>query len=108
MEILANNFENEIGDYKSLYEYLKSIGFKWATTSNTLRGHIFTLTGDGPIKRDVLTKMIESQGGYVKGASKKTSYLVTNDPNGNSGKTKKAREYGTSIISYEELIEMLG
>lgn len=104
---IAYNFVEEIGDYKVLYEYLKSIGLKWATNSNTLRGKIFTLTGDGPLSRDTITKMIESNGGFSKGISKKSDYVVAADPNSNSGKAKKAREYGITIISYEELLEMM-
>lgn len=106
-EKLAENFTSEIGQYKVLYDEMVSLGLKWATATNNLRGNIFTLTGNGPIKRDVLEKMIESNGGVVKGISKKTNYLVTDDPNSNSGKSKKAREYGVSIISYEKLLEML-
>ena len=47
-------------------------------------------------------------GGFVKGMSKKVDYLVTNNVNSNSAKAKKAREYGKPIISYDELMVMLG
>lgn len=105
---LAYNFVVEIYDYKELYEYLKSIGLRWSTLSNTLRGNIFTLTGDGPIKRDEIIKMVENSGGIVKNISKKTNFLVTNDPDTNTGKAKKAREYGVPVISYDKLLEMIG
>lgn len=106
-DILASNFVNEIQNYKVICEYLVERGLKWETSSNSLRGQTFCLTGNGEVKRDVLVKMIEANGGYVKGMSKKVDYLVTNDPNSQSGKAKKAREYGKPVISYEELMEIL-
>lgn len=106
-EKIADNFLNEISTFEDLYQYLHGIGLKWATSSNSLRGKIFTLTGNGPIKRDVLTKMIEANGGYVKGISKKSDFLVTDDTDSNSGKSKKAREYGVPVISYQQVIDML-
>lgn len=90
-----------------LYDMLYGKGLEWSTASNTLMGKVFCMTGNGPIKRDVLENMIEANGGYVKGMSKKVDYLVTNNPSSTSGKAKKAREYGTEVIGYDNLIEML-
>lgn len=106
-EILADNFFYNIGSFVGIYEYMKEQGLKWETASNSLRGQTFCLTGNGEIKRDVLVKMIESNGGYVKGMSKKVDYLVTNDPNSQTGKAKKCREYGKPVISYEDLMVLL-
>ena len=51
--------------------------------------------------------MIEKKGGSVRSMSRSVDYLVAADPDSNSGKAKKAREYNIPIISYEELMEML-
>jgi NAD-dependent DNA ligase len=51
--------------------------------------------------------MIEQNGGYVKGMSKNVDVLVTADPNSTSGKAKKARQYGTDVIGYDDLLGML-
>ena len=106
-DILASNFVSERLPFKSVYSYMKEEGLKWSTASNNLKGMVFCLTGNGTVKRDDLVKMIESNGGYVKGMSKKVDYLVTSDPNSQSGKAKKAREYGKQVISYEALMELL-
>ena len=51
--------------------------------------------------------MIENHGGLVKSVSKGTDYLVTDDPNGTTSKTVKAKKLGISTISYSELMEMV-
>ncbi len=107
-KVLAKNFVDQIGEFKEVYEYMKDKGLTWNTETNSLRGKVFCLTGTAPIKRDNIVKMIESNGGYVKGMSKKVDVLVTNDINSQSGKAKKAREYGTQIISYDDLMEEIG
>ena len=73
----------------------------------SISGLTFTLTGKMPLKRDVITKMITSKGGYVKGISKSTDYLVTDDPYSGSNKNEKAKSYGTKIIDFDELIGMV-
>lgn len=106
-DILAKNFVSERFPFNSIYDFLKEKGMGWSTSSNDLKGMVFCLTGNGAIKRDELVKRIESNGGYVKGMSKKVDYLVTNDPNSQTGKAKKARDYGKKVISYEALMELL-
>jgi len=39
--------------------------------------------------------------------SSKTDYLITNDPNSGSSKNRTARELGVSIITEEDIINML-
>jgi len=107
-QILAKNFVEQIGEFKVIYEILVENGLEWSSSTNNLSGKSFCLTGSSDIKRDVLKKMIDSNGGSVNGMSKKIDYLVTNDPTNMSGKTKKAMDYGVPIISYVDLMEMLG
>lgn len=106
-DILANNFVDEISDHKVVYELMKGYGLSWSTASNSLMGKVFCLTGKSEMKRDELVNMIESNGGYVKGMSKKVDFCVTDDPESNTGKAKKAREYGKPVISYDELMGMM-
>ncbi|KFZ26575.1 MAG: DNA ligase [Candidatus Izimaplasma bacterium HR2] len=106
--VLANNFVTEIPSFMDICYYLKEQGLEWSTATNNLKGKTFCLTGDGAIKRSELIKIIESNGGFVKGVSRRIDYLVTSDPNSNSGKSKKAREYGKPVISYEDLMDILG
>lgn len=99
---------DNIGNYFELYNYLKSIGLTFVEEdmeSKTLKGIIFTLTGEGPMKRAEIQKLIEGLGGEVKGIGKEVSYLVTNDPESTSGKMKSAKKYGVPVISYDNLFE---
>ncbi|MDX9691800.1 MAG: helix-hairpin-helix domain-containing protein [Acholeplasmataceae bacterium] len=106
--VLADNIVHGLRKNKGLYNFLKDRGLKFQEKMSTnLQGKVFTLTGKSDINRNDLTKMINQHGGMVKGISKSVDYLVTNDINSTSNKTKKAKEYGTKIISYDDLMEML-
>lgn len=106
--ITSKTFIDNIGKYRELYDYLKSIGLEFEKVnmeSNTLTGMSFELTGKGPMGRDEIKSLIENKGGEVKGISKNTTYLVTNDPESKSGKMKNAVKLGVPVISYTELFE---
>ena len=108
---IAGNIVMNIYRCENLYKYLtEQIGMKFEKEGDNnmlLKGQQFTLTGKGDIGRKEIISLIEDQGGTVKGMSKTTNYLVTNDVDSQSGKTKKAREYGTQIISYDDLMGIL-
>lgn len=79
--------------------------------NNTLDGKTFVITGklERFENRDVAKSTIESHGGKVgSSVNLKTNYLVNNDINSNSSKNKKAKELGISIITENQLLEMLG
>ena len=40
--------------------------------------------------------------------TKKTDYLVTDNPDDTSSKLEKARKYGIKIITEEELMKLIG
>jgi len=104
----TEKFLNGIGKYENLYNFLLSKGLKFEEREmGTLSGKSIALTGKGPMKRNELIKMIQEQGGNVGTVSKTTDYLVCEDPNSGSGKLEKASKYGTKIISYDELMELL-
>ncbi len=77
---------------------------------NLLTGLTFVITGSLETypNRDALVQDIEAQGGKTAGSvSSKTSYLINNDLLSNSGKNKKARELGISVISEEDMVRWL-
>ena len=105
---LARNLFDGLRNNVSLYQFLKNRGLKFEEkVSMDLQGKIFTLTGKSDVSRNDLLSMIGSHGGMVKGISKKVDYLVTDDINSTSGKMKKAIQYGITIISYDDLLNII-
>ena len=72
-----------------------------------LAGLTFVLTGTLPtLSRDEASELIRQKGGKVSGSvSKKTSYVVAGEAAGS--KLTKARDLGVTVISEEELLQML-
>jgi DNA ligase (NAD+) len=65
------------------------------------------VTGTLPVKRDEAHSVIESHGGkLLSSVSSKLSYLVVGDDPGS--KIEKARAVNVKIISWDELLKMLG
>ncbi len=61
------------------------------------------------IRDKELAAKIESLGGKVTSSvSKKTTIVVAKDPNSTTGKPKKAREMGITIMGITEFKEMVG
>ena len=102
--------QNHIDEIRELAKELKFEEIEEIIGSNNLSGLTFVFTGslEHFSNRDEAVKKIESAGGKVIGSvSAKTNYLVNNDINSTSGKNKKAKELGVSIINEEELLKML-
>lgn len=77
--------------------------------TGTLAGLSFCFTGKADRPRAELEQIAENRGGDVaSGVSKTLSYLVTNDEDSNSTKSKKARTFGVKIISELEFIKKAG
>lgn len=72
-----------------------------------LAGLTFVITGTLPtMKRDEASDLIKSNGGKVSGSvSKKTSYVVAGEEAGS--KLIKANELGVSVITEEQLLNMI-
>jgi len=102
-------FLDNINNFKQLYTFLKDKGLEFKINGGVkmLDGKKIALTGKAPAKRDLIIALIEKHGGSVSTMSKTTDYLATSDVDSVSGKTKKAQEYGTKIISYEELYDLM-
>lgn len=108
---IYSHISNNITSIKELSEQLT---FMFPLTkgkiTTDLAGTTFVITGklNSYENRDTAKEEIESLGGKVVGSvSKNTNYLVNNDINSNTGKNKKAKELGVSIINEEQLIAML-
>ena len=74
-------------------------------------GLTFVVTGEVHrfANRDALKAYVESQGGKVAGSvSSKTNFLINNDVTSTSGKNKKAKNLGVSVISEDEVIARFG
>ena len=55
-----------------------------------------------------MVRLIESNGGRWKNSvTKKTDYLITDNPTSGSGKNKKAQQYGTKLITFDDLQELI-
>ncbi len=109
--VLAKNIKNWQARCIILLESLYSIGLQLKgeeKVESNISGMLFSMTGKLPMKRDLLVKLIESKGGQWKNSvTKKTDFLITNNPNSTSGKMKKANKYGTRVISFDDLMRMI-
>ena len=75
-----------------------------------LDGMKICFTGTLSRSRDEWTKIVNENGGLVKGTVIRdlTYLVVTSEEGWNTGKTRKARQYGIECISEEQLLEMIG
>lgn len=97
-------------DYTEADEIAEILEFQQQQTSTSaaVEGLTFVITGKLSKKRDDIKADIEAAGGKVTGSvSSKTNYLVCNDKNSNTGKSKDAKALGIPIITEEELMKML-
>jgi DNA ligase (NAD+) len=97
---------------QELVERLRAAGlqFTYASTrpkGGPLQGKTFVLTGTlAGLSRDQAKQLIEGAGGKVSSAvSKKTSYVVAGEDAGS--KLAKARELGVTILSEEQLMDLI-
>lgn len=95
-----------------LIEALREAGLNFRSTEekagDALKGLTFVLTGTlSQMTRSEAKKRIEQAGGKVSGSvSKKTSYVVAGEEAGS--KLTKAQALGLTILSEQQLLEMLG
>lgn len=73
--------------------------------SNFCFGKTFVVTGKFSQPRSYYEELITSKGGKLAGSvSKKTDYLLTDNPDSGSSKANKAKELGIPILSEEEFM----
>lgn len=98
-------------DNEGLIDKFATLGVNphYEKKSGRLVGKNFVITGTLPdISRDEAADKIRSLGGtFQSSVAKDTTYLVAGGKVGGS-KLKKAQEYGTQIISGEELMKLIG
>lgn len=115
-DVIAKEIENYLSDEDNknrINNLLDEIEFEEVAneeSSDKLAGKVFVITGSvNHFKnRDEVKEVIEKLGGKVTGSvTGKTSFLINNDINSNSGKNKKAKELGVPIISEEDFLSMI-
>ena len=100
-----------ITQLKHIFAYCQNItneiGEENAQNNNQIAGKTFVLTGTLPsLKREQAQEMIENAGGKVSGSvSKKTHFVVAGEAAGS--KLEKAQALGVTVISEDELLQML-
>ncbi len=116
-EVLAGSIRSFFDDEKNrgelrrlLQEVTLSVPEDAQNSDDTLKGKTFVITGAVHqfANRNELKALIESKGGKVTGSvTGNTDYLINNDITSTSGKNKKAKELGVSIIDEEQFMRML-
>jgi DNA ligase (NAD+) len=73
-----------------------------------LTGKSFCFTGQISIKRGDAMKLVESMGGEIKtSVGRGLTYLVQASKNSHSGKSQKAKKYGTEILGEKEFFKLV-
>lgn len=92
----------------SRYNYIENTAESAGTAQSTKNGMSVCFTGKlNTMGRTEAEKKAVAAGFEIKAVNKKLTYLVTNDPDTNSGKGKKARELGIRIISEKDFLKMI-
>lgn len=112
--IMAKSLENyfSLESTKTLIAELKDLGLKMIPSAQKqsgglFEGKTFVLTGTLPtMTRSEASKLIEANGGKTSSSvSKKTSYVLAGEEAGS--KLTKAQSLGISVISEQDLLEMI-
>jgi len=103
-DIQADHLWNGINDNAEIIDYLMERGYKTLKSSVNLDGGEMLRFVFTEVRDPELQDKLESMGHKITngGVSKKTNVLICANPNGNTVKLQKAREYGTIIMSIDE------
>lgn len=103
---LSKGLEVNQADMEETIKHIRII--KQESAVGSLTGKSFCFTGAMEYKRKDLQAMVTAHGGTnLDSVTKNLAYLVIADPNSTSGKAKKARELGITLISPEQFLEMV-
>ena len=96
-------------DYSEIDEVMNYITIKQAISGGKLENMSFCITGslEHYSNRNELVKVIEANGGKIAGVNKNLTYLICNDKNSTSGKSKKAKDLGVKVITEEEFMKII-
>lgn len=111
MDTYFNKHCSDIWELSKEFEFEKPKPVIVTDDIKSLNGKTFCITGklEHYENRDAAKKDIELHGGKVSNSvTSKTDYLVNNDINSNSSKNKTAKNLGISIITEQQLLEMIG
>lgn len=100
-------FKGMADDKENTYNFKpeRKLNLKESMLLNEVKGHHVLFTG---FRDKELGRLVDEKGGNTQSNwNKKTSLVVAKDPNSQSGKAKKAREAGISVISREQLKDRL-
>lgn len=113
-DISGNNILSSMNAKKETIEALVSRGVRpldaniLKNNSTTINGKSFCITGALSRPRKEIEDLLKSFGASVVGSvSSKTNYLLTNEIDSSSTKSKKARELGVEVISENELEKLI-
>ncbi len=107
----ATEFLTSFKEKQDLVDELIKLGFIFEEKEikdTPLNGKKVCITGSLSEKRSVIEGWIRDAGGATVGSvSKKTDFLLTNDGDSGSSKSKKAKELNIPIISEDDLKKMI-
>lgn len=106
----ARNLRTWLDDHYGLVEKLLLLGVKIEDRQHgNLSGMSVCFTGSSARPRAELEHLVRRAGGDVKtSVGKKLTYLVMADPTSTSSKAQAARKNGTTCVSEDELLRMIG
>ena len=94
-------------DYSEIKEVMQYLTIKEKVTDGLLMNKSFCITGKLSVKREDLVRIIEANGGKFASVGKGLDYLICNDKDSTSGKSKKAKDLGIPVITEEEFMQMV-
>lgn len=93
-----------VKDNVNLKDHLKIDVEEGSELKIDLRGKKVLFTGTGPYSRSALTAILKRNGAIVqKSVTKETDILILGDIESTSNKAKKARKYGTKMVTYNDV-----
>jgi len=106
-DVLSQTVIDNMPKFRKMYNVLsRYCKIKTKELTMASNGYNIVCTGKCDMYgRKELTKKLEEMGHTVDSSvTKNTTLLLTDDPNSNSGKTKKAKDLGIEIKTYEEFL----
>ena len=107
---ICKYFQDNRDAITALLWYLRISGSeKVVAPDSVISGKVFCITGSLELykRREDLFADIQKYGGVVsQTVSAKTDYLVTNDPDSKSSKTRKAKAFGVRMITEKECVNL--
>lgn len=117
-DAIISLFESRHAENMALYRRIRN-DQRWhgkaftkteAPANGPLSGMAFCVTGElGSMSREEFGKTVVANGGLIKDSvTRKVTHLVTNNPNSNSSKNRKAKELGIKVITEDQFLNMIG